>query len=63
MKKKSYLNDYLKKLFCQACCFSFPFNQDGFSQAYFFNFQSVKILSDFWLDILNLKNIKHLKKN
>ena len=33
-----------------------------FAQAYCFNFQSIKMLSDFWNGILNLKNAKHLKK-
>ena len=29
-KKNSYINNYLKKLFCQAYCFNLQFNQDRF---------------------------------
>ena len=36
-------------------CFNFQSNWNNF-------FQSIKILSDVWLGILNLKNAKHLKK-
>ena len=45
-----------KQLFCQAYCFNFQTNQDSFFC------QCIKILSDFWLGIVNLKNARHLKK-
>ena len=54
--KNSYLNNYLEKLFCQAYCFHFFYSQNSFFC------QSIKILSDFWLDIVNLKNAKHFKE-
>ena len=43
--KSSYLNNYLKKIFCQANCFNFSVARTAFLSS-----------------ILNLKNIKHLKK-
>ena len=64
IRKNIYLNKYLKNILCQAYCFNFQFNWDSFfvKHNFFFNFQSMKILPDFWLDILNLKNARHLKK-
>ena len=52
--KDSYLNNYLKKLSCQAYCFNFQSNQKSLFC------QSVKILLDFWIGIVNLKNVKYL---
>ena len=43
--KSSYLNNYLKKIFCQANWFNFSVARAAFLSS-----------------ILNLKNIKHLKK-
>ena len=73
IKKNSYLNNYSEKLFCQANCFNFQSSQGSFfvkhnvlifslilSEELFC--ESIKILSDFWLGILNLKNASNLKK-
>ena len=55
-QKNTNLNNYLKKVFCQAYCFNSFSSQNSFiCQAYCFNFESIKTLSDFWLGILNFK--------
>ena len=55
-QKNTNLNNYLKKVFCQAYCFNSFSSQNSFiCQAYYFNFESIKTLSDFWLGILNFK--------
>ena len=41
--------------FRQAYCFNFKSNYDSFF------LQSTKMLTEFWLDTLSLKNAKHLK--
>ena len=53
----------MKKLFRQAYCYNFQSNQDSILSKKNFNFQSIKILSNFWLGILNLKDAKKKLKN
>ena len=48
--KNTYLNNYSEKLFCQVNCFNFQSNLYSF-------------LSNIWLDISSLRNMKHLKRS
>ena len=68
-KKNSYLNNFLKKFFSQPYCFNLQPNQNCF----FFVKHFVLIFSiirraflsvykNIQLDIVNLKNQKHLRK-
>ena len=60
-KKNSYLNNYFKKLFCQAYCFIFFSSQNSSFVKHVLIFSLITIA--FLSSILNLKNAKHLKKD
>ena len=57
--KNSYLNNYSEKLFCQVNCFNFASSQNSLFVKKLFNFQ---FYQDSFFVILNLKNVKHLRK-
>ena len=59
--KNSYLNNYSKKLFCQAYYFHFQSNQDSFFiKNILFNFQSNQ--NSFFIKHIKFQNRKELKK-